>query len=246
MTRLISWILAVALTVVATNVAHAQSAQGPPSRPASLGVLGGFAGGAGDTGGSVGGALTFNVSDRIGVEGRGIYMQRGSGATGLELTGTMLLTVARSEKVAPYVAVGGGLYRARFDLGADRFFGQMGSQFAAGTRFIPIRGMTEFGMMNTGMTFNGDLWTDAWTGATFNRSQMPMFYANRLGQMTVPADGHWSMRSFTDPALSLGGGMRLDVNDRLSIRPDVRALVAFANGDSLVLTTMTVGVGYRF
>ena len=246
MTRSISWLLAIALTVIGTGSAHAQSVQATASRPASLGLVGGFAGGGGDTGGSVGGALAFNVTDRVGIEGRGIYMQRGSGSTGLELTGTMLLTVASSNKVTPYVAVGGGLYRARFDLGANRFFGQMGSQFAAGTRFVPIRGMTGFGMMNAGMTFNGDLWTDAWTGATFDGSQMPMFYANRLGQMTVPADGHWGMRSFTDPALTLGGGMRLDITDRVSIRPDVRALVAFANSDSVVLTTMTVGVGYRF
>ena len=246
MIRSISWILAIGLIVTGTKTAHAQSAQGTTPRPASLGLLGGFSGGAGDTGGSVGGAFAFDVTDRVAVEGRGIYMQRGSGSTGLELTGTMLLTVARGDNVAPYVALGGGLYHARFDLGTDRFFGQMGSQFAAGTRFVPIRGMTGFGMMNAGMTFNGDLWTDAWTGATFDGSQMPMFYANRLGQMTVPADGHWGTRSFTDPALTLGGGMRLDVTDRLSIRPDVRALVVFANSDSLVLTTMTVGVGYRF
>ena len=45
----------------------------------------------------------------------------GSGAHGLEMTGTMLLTVARSDRTAPYVAVGGGLYRAGFDLGDARF-----------------------------------------------------------------------------------------------------------------------------
>jgi opacity protein-like surface antigen len=158
----------------------------------------------------------------------------------------MLLTVARSERTAPYVAIGGGLYRARFDLGDARFLGGMGSQFAAGTRFVPVRGMSGFGMMNSGMTFNGNIWTDAWTGPRFTASRMPMFYANRLGQMTVPSDGRWGMRSFTDPALTVGGGIRINVTDRLYVRPDVRALVVFGTGERLVLTNMVVGVGYRF
>ncbi|HLG54272.1 MAG TPA: hypothetical protein VI485_03010 [Vicinamibacterales bacterium] len=245
MIRSTSWVAAMIL--LGASAAYAQPSSVPrASRPAVAGVLGGFSGGAGDTGGSTGGTLSFDITDRVGLEGRGIYMQRGGGSTGLEVTGTMLLTLARSERAAPYVAIGGGFYRARFDMGDNRFFGQMGSAFAAGTRFVPIRGMTGFGMMNSGMTFNGDLWTDAWTGATFTDSQMPMFYANRIGQMAIPTDGRWGMRSFTDPALTLGGGIRLDVTDRVSIRPDVRALVAFANSDRLLLTTMTVGVGYRF
>ena len=85
-----------------------------------------------------------------------------------------------------------------------------------------------------------------WNGPTFTGSHMPAFYANRLGQMSVPANGQWGMRSFTDPALTLGGGIRLDVTERFYVRPDVRALVVFANGDRLTLTTMTVGFGYRF
>lgn len=247
MTRSIHRLLAIVLFMIGGTSAHAQSSTSPAaSHPTSLGLLGGFSGGGGDTGGSVGGTLTFDVTDRVAVEGRGIYMQRGRGSTGLELTGTMLLHIAPSERATPYVALGGGLYRARFDLGADRFLGHMGTQFAAGTRFVPIRGMSGFGMMNTGMTFTGNIWTDAWTGPRFDGNQMPMFYANRVGQMMVPADGRWGMRSFTDPALTLGGGIRLDITDRISVRPDLRALIAFANSDRLVLTTMAVGFGYRF
>lgn len=247
MTRSISWILAFVLLSVGGSPAQAQSSvSATPSHPTSLGFLGGFTGGNGDTGGSVGGTLTLGATDRVALEGRGIYMQRGRGATGLELTGTMLLTIAPSGKVAPYVALGGGLYRARFDLGDDRFLGRMGSQFAGGTRFLPLEGMSGFGMMSPGMAFNGDIWTGAWTGTTFTGSQMPRFYANRLGQMTVPTDGRWGMRSFTDPALTLGGGIRFDVADHFSIRPDVRALALFAHMNRLVLTTMTVGFGYRF
>ena len=245
MTRSTSWLLAMALLTARAGYAQPPANQ-PGSGPATVGVLGGFSGGNGHTGGSMGGTLSLDITDHIGLEGRGIFLQRGPGSTGLELTGTMLLTLARNQQATPYVAIGGGLYRARFDLGDDHLFGQMASQYAAGTRFVPIRGMTDFGMMNSGMTFNGDLWTEAWTGSTFTSSQMPMFYANRLGQMTIPPDGRWGMRTFTDPALTLGGGIRLTVTDRISIRPDVRALVAFADSDRLVLTTMTVGVGYQF
>ena len=54
------------------------------------------------------------------------------------------------------------------------------------------------------------------------------------------------MRSFTDPALTVGGGIRINVTNRIYIRPDVRALVVFAGGDRMVLTNMVVGLGYRF
>ena len=101
-------------------------------------------------------------------------------------------------------------------------------------------------MMTGGMTFNGNMWTDTWTGPTYTASQMPMFYANRLGQMTIPSDGRWMMRSFTDPAITVGGGIRFDVTNRVYIKPDVRALMVFGGGDRLVLTTMVVGLGYRF
>lgn len=248
MTQWTSSMIAVLFVVTASGVAGAQPASPSPSgsQRTSVGLLAGFTGGSGDTGGSIGGLAAFDLTDGVAVEGRGIYMQRGRGTMGFELTGTMLLTVARGNKAAPYVAVGEGLYRARFDLGDDRFLGRMGSQFAAGSRFVPIHGMSGFGMMSSGMTFNGNVWTGPWTGPTFSGSQMPMFYTNRLGQMMVPADGRWGTLAFTDPALTLGGGLRLDVTDQLFVRPDVRALVVFDHGNRMVLTTATVGVGYRF
>ncbi len=247
MTQSFASVVAGLFIILATGAANAQSSGSPGtiSHPASAGFLGGVSAGSGDAGASAGGVLTFEVTDWVGVEGRGIYMQRG-GAHGIELTGTTLVTIARSERAAPYIAVGGGLYRARFDLGDTRFLGRMGSEFAAGTRFVPIQGTHGFGMMGVGPTFNGNIWTGAWTGPTFTSNQMPMFYANRLGQMMIPSDGRWGMRSFTDPALTLGGGIRIDLTDRLYVRPDVRALVVFASSDRLVLTNMVVGLGYRF
>ena len=78
--------------------------------------------------------------------------------------------------------------------------------------------------MDSGMTFHGRIRTQAWTGPTFTAFEMPMFYANRLGQATVPLDGHWGMRPFTDPVFTFGGGIRIDVTNRLYFRPDIRAL----------------------
>ena len=69
MTRSISWMLAVVLLMIGGTSAHAQSSTAStPSHPTSLGFLGGFAGGSVDTGGSVGGTLSFDVTDGIGLK----------------------------------------------------------------------------------------------------------------------------------------------------------------------------------
>ena len=246
MTFRLSRLVALGLSLAAVTPAVAQPAPQGPARPTSVGLLGGFSAGSGNAGGSLGLNLAFEATDRVAVEGRGLsIMQRGNGTMGLEATGTMLFTIARGPKAAPYAAIGGGVYRANFDLGNQAMFGALASQFGPGTMMVPIQGTSGFGMMAGGTAFNGTVLT-GWTGPAFTGSHMPAFYANRLGQMSVPANGQWGMRSFTDPALTLGGGIRLDVTERFYVRPDVRALVVFANGDRLTLATMTVGFGYRF
>lgn len=248
MTQSFSPIAAAVFILLGVGPVAAQSSadSGVIPRPVSVGILGGVSAGSGDAGASAGGVLTFDATERLAVEARSVFLRRGTGTHGLELTGTALVTIAPSRRATPYVALGAGLYRASFALGNDRLFGPMGSQFAPGTQFVPVRGMSGFGMMTGGMTFNGNIWNDTWTGPTFTASQMPMFYANRLGQMTIPSDGRWMMRSFTDPALTVGGGIRFDVTNRVYVKPDVRALVVFGGGDRLVFTTMVVGLGYRF
>lgn len=245
MTFRLSRLVGLGLVLAAVTPAVAQPTQGP-ARPTSVGLLGGFSAGSGDTGGGLGLNLAFEATDRVAVEGRGLsIMQPRSGQMGLEATGTMLFTIARGPKAAPYAAIGGGVYRASFDLGNQAMFGALGSQFGPGTMMIPIQGTSGFGMMSGGTAFSGNMLT-GWNGPTFNSSHMSAFYSNRLGQMSVPAGGQWGMRSFTDPALTFGGGIRLDVTERFYVRPDVRALVVFANGDRLTRATMTVGLGYRF
>ncbi len=82
------------------------------------------------------------------------------------------------------------------------------------------------------------MWNGSWEGATYTAPQMPAFYANRMGQMVVPSNGMWGMRGFTDPAVSLGGGVRL--------RPEARALVVLADGNSYTVGTFSFGLGLRF
>lgn len=237
------------ILLAAVPLAAQPPAQSPDvaraSRPVSAGLLGGVSAGSGDAGASAGALLTFDATDRVAVEARSVFLQRGSGTHGLELTGAALMSIAAGRRAAPYIAVGGGLYRASFALGDDRLLGGMGSQFPSGTQFVPVRGMG-FGMMTGGTTFTGSASMDTWTGPTFTASQMPAFYANRLGQMAIPSNGRWMMRSFTDPVVTIGGGIRITVTDRVYLKPDVRALLVFAGGDRMVLTNMVVGVGYRF
>jgi hypothetical protein len=64
--------------------------------------------------------------------------------------------------------------------------------------------------------------------------------------MAVPVGGGWGSRSFTDPAVSVGGGIRFNVNEHVMVRPDIRALVAFAAGETHTLGVFGMQVGYRF
>ena len=173
------------------------------SRPVSAGLLGGVSAGSGDAGASAGALLTFDATDRVAVEARSVFLQRGSGTHGLELTGAALMSIAAGRRAAPYIAVGGGLYRSSFALGDDRLLGRMGSQFASGTQFVPVRGMG-FGMMQG---FSGSMWQGTWTGPTAVPAGMPQFYSMRLGTMMASSDGRLGMRSFTDPMVNAGVGV---------------------------------------
>jgi hypothetical protein len=64
--------------------------------------------------------------------------------------------------------------------------------------------------------------------------------------MAIPAGGTWDTRSFTDPAVSFGGGLRFNVNEHLMLRPDARALVVFAAGETHTLGVFGIQLGYRF
>lgn len=185
----------------------------------SLAVAPGVATGSSNTGVAIAGAISFDLSDRATVEGTVGMADRGAGAGAMYATGSLLLPLLPSGyRAVPYAAVGGGLYRAMFDLNHQRFFGG-------------------FGMMGGGS--NQAL-------GTFYPGQMPAFYAQRMGVMSVPTNNAWGMRGFTDSAISVGGGVTIGLTDHLFLRPDARALIVFGNGDRYTIGLVTVGLGYRF
>ena len=236
--------------LLAATPAWSQAVSPAQPHPLSTAVVGGISAGLGNAGAAVGGTFSFDVTDRISVEARGVRMERGSGQSGVEATASMLVSIGRTKRVAPYVSFGGGLYRASFDLGDRNLFGMMDDQFGPGTMFVALAETRGYAVMGQNMGSRTPLydgtWQGPWTGAMFTSSHMPNFYAGRLGQMMVPENGHWATRTFTDPALTVGGGVTLDLTRRIYLRPDVRGLVVFSRGDRTVLTTMNVGLGVRF
>ena len=224
----------IGLAVVTSLLSTSASAQ----VRTNLAIAPGVAAGSSDTGAAVTGAIAFDLSDRATVEGTVGMAGRGPGADGMYAGGALLLHLLPSARAVPYVAVGGGVYHAQFDLNHQRFFGGMGSTYAPGTIMTPLGpGGHGFGMM-------GGSTTPA-TG-TFYPGQMPAFYAQRMGTLSVPVNNTWGMRGFTDPALSIGGGITVAVTDHVFLRPDARALLVFGNGDRYSIGILTMGVGYRF
>lgn len=248
------------LTLIAPGIAAGQAADRSDGR-VSLTFLGGASAGSGDTGAALGATLLFDVSPRVGIEARSVYMDRGPGSSAFDLTANVLVKLLDSGRANPYVAVGGGAYVAMFDLGNRQLFGMMGTGVPAGSQLVTLPGGQGWGAMPGAgmvgwtlgqsygpgwMTGSGFMWNNApQTGPTFAGSGMPMFYARRMGAVTVPSTG-WHMRSFTDPALSFGGGVSVDLRRGMYVRPDVRMLMVFGGDETMTVTTATLSFGYRF
>jgi hypothetical protein len=209
-----------------------------------------FVGGAGSTasttGVALGGSWMFDTNDRTSLEAQGTYLDQGAGTNGVSVSGSLLVNLLSGrERIVPYAAVGGGLYQMSFDLANPAFLGAGRPQFAPGSIVCPAPG-TGIGP-GPGAGFGMGIGTCPGTAAGYwGVGQMAGFYARRLGPMAVPASGLWDSRSFTDPAFSIGGGLRFNVNERLMVRPDVRALLVFGEGDTHTLGVYGVQLGYRF
>lgn len=84
-------------------------------------------------------------------------------------------------------------------------------------------------------------------GSPWNYGRMPMFYGNRMNPSELDQDGRfYGSRTFTDPAVTVGGGIKVDLGSHLSLRPDIRALVVMSGGDSYTVGLFTLNFGYRF
>jgi hypothetical protein len=228
---------------LAASTALAQSETAPRT---AVSFVGGAGSTSSTTGLALGGSWLFDLTDRASLEAQGTYLHRGAGADAVSAGGSLIVNmIPARERVVPYAAFGGGLYRSSFDLGNPAMLGQAGAQFGPGSVVCPAPG-TGIGP-GPGAGFGPGTGTcPAGAAGYWGVGQMPGFYARRLGPMAVPAGGAWQTRSFLDPAMSFGGGLRLNVNEHVMVRPDVRALVVFADGETHTLGVFGVQVGYRF
>lgn len=179
-------------------------------------------------GAALGGVLVRDLTSRLSAEAAASYLGRGMGSNGLSASAALLVHLRPThEKAVPYLAAGGGFYRASFDMGSARFSGPMdrGGSMMGGS-----------GMMGMG-----------WTGADqWDFGQMPHFYGARLAGQPGAQEPYDGQRSFTDPVVSLGGGLRIDLGSRLYLRPDARALVVVSSDETNTFGLFTVNFGYRF
>lgn len=210
--NIVSISAAIVMTVAAQWSWAGQESTPVREGPVSISALGGVSGGSGHVGAAAGLTLSVDLSDRVSLEGRSVYFDRGPSQSAMDMNLSVLVDLMTGRRAVPYLSVGGGLYRAMFD-GDDQRFSEMMGGFASGDQ-AP--------------------------------GQMPMFYARRYGRMTAATGGRGHMPGFTDPAVSVGGGMRLDLTSRLYVRPDVRAVTIFGGGDTYTVGSATVSVGYRF
>lgn len=190
----------------------------------------GYSSGSSDMGGAaLGGMLVRDLTSRLSIEASASYLGHGMGSNGLSASAALLVHLRpTAEKAVPYLAAGGGLYRASFYMGNGRFGGPMNMGGSM---------MDGFGMMGLGSAPAGTPWS---------YGQMPHFYGSRLANRTGTQGPYYGDRSFTDPAISLGGGIRIDVGSRLYLRPDARALLVTSRGDMNTVGVLSVNLGYRF
>lgn len=198
-----------------------------------------------DTGIAVGGAIQFDLHPRLTIEGEGTYFQRGRGSDAVGLAGSLLINLLpASDPIVPYAAVGAGMYHVSFDLDSNRYLGTAGMQFPAGTMLCASPG-TGYGFGH-GPMFGSGTAACTNTAGYWGVGAMPAFYGGRMGVLTMPAGGMWGTRSFTDPAITLGGGVRVNLTDRVVLKPDARVWLVMGDGDTQAMGVFTLHVGVRF
>jgi opacity protein-like surface antigen len=238
---IIMLLTAVSAVTLSTATASAQ----PPSAPRmAVSFASGAASADSTTGVMLGGSWMFDLTRYTSIEAEGMYLDRGDGSDAFSAASALLINLLPGhERIVPYAAAGGGIYRASFDLGHPALFGPIGAELGSGSVICPGPG-SGFG---NGPGFGPGTGTcPADAAGSWGVGRMPAFYGRRLGPMAVPPGGAWDGRSFTDPAVSVGGGVRFNVHERLMVRPEARALVVFADGDTHTVGVFRVQLGYRF
>ncbi len=111
--------LAPFVLLLAPALAHAQEPlENVWARSTALGAVIGGAADSVKTGPVLGGTAGWEVTRWIGLEGRGLWFGRGSGADGFGADISALVNVVPRQTITPFVVAGVGLYRASFDSSA--------------------------------------------------------------------------------------------------------------------------------
>lgn len=235
-------VLGLATLLIPSAMADDDLRPGPATEKTAVYMQAGYSSGASRMdGAALGGVLVRDLTSRLSLEASAAWLGQGMGSNGLSATASLLVNLRpASEKAVPYLAIGGGLYRASFDMGHDRFRNGMGPGDTAwhGPGMPgPGPGMVGWGPGST----PGSGWGPG--NGPWNQDQMPRFYADRFGDRDGAFDRD---RSFTDPAIGLGGGIRVDLGSRLYLRPDARALIVTSSGDTRTVGVFAIDFGYRF
>jgi hypothetical protein len=75
---------------------------------------------------------------------------------------------------------------------------------------------------------------------------LPEFYAARLGPLVVPASRRWDDRTFNDPAMVVGGGVRIAASERMFVQPEARIWIVAAGGRTRTSGLFGISAGFRF
>jgi len=229
--------------LVTTSPSYAQSE--PPRAVVSAAV--GVGSASPNTGVVVGGSLLVDVSNIVSIEGHGAFLDRGAGAHAATASAGVLVNLRSSrEELVPFVSVGGGLYHSSFDLSRPRFLGRPNGQLPAGTSVCAMPGTGAGFGRGPGHSYGPGVGMCTGTAGYWGVGQLPGFFARRLGALTVPSGNDWGRRSFTDPAVYAGVGLRVNATAHVLMRIDARALIALRNRDTYTLGVFTAQVGYRF
>ena len=199
--------------------AMAAEAPGPADRSGTAVYLqAGMASSGHDMGrGALGGSIVFDVTSRLSLEANGAWLGGGmGGGNSVSGSGALLLNIRPVHEKVVPYFAFGG---GVYHTSFDMDGGMGGTMMGRG--------------MMGGDTLNSMMGT----------SGMSAYDGRRMG---FPDAAGYHSASYTDPALSLGGGLRIDIGSKVFIRPDARALVVFSGGDSLTVGLFTASVGYRF
>jgi len=211
---------------------------------AAIGVVGGVASGGNDTHGAVGGQVLFPLTGRVDVEVTGLYLDRGPATTAAVLGGNLVVNLTpRGGRFTPYLLGGAGVYHVEFDLEAPRYLGPISGVAPAGATYCPGTGA------RSGPGFGAPSWSGSGTctgSGYWAVGDLPTFYARRLGTLTVPPGLRWDARDFTDPAISLGGGIDVHLAGPWHLRPDARVLLVLRGGRTHSIGLFTAAFAYRF